>query len=97
MFPFSYETQNPITKFKGEIKYLYGVLKSGTNASDTKIIKELLSLKDSYAQRKSMIMKIKRKNLKRKETLDLSQEYYETEMKDMKKKGSTSSDTSNEK
>lgn len=69
MFPYNYETENPITKFKGEMKYLYGVLKSGTNKADSKIIKELLSFnvndKDNYAERQSMIMKIKRKNLKK--------------------------------
>lgn len=34
MFPYNYETENPITKFKGEMKYLYGVLKQGTNVSE---------------------------------------------------------------
>ena len=47
MFPYNYETENPITKLKGEIKYLYGVLKRGTNKNDSKIIKELLSLKQN--------------------------------------------------
>ena len=53
MFPYNYETENPITKFKGEMKYLYGVLKQGGNNSEDKLIKELLTLnlknKDSYA------------------------------------------------
>lgn len=58
------------------MKYLYGVLKRGTTAEDTKIIKQLLTLdlknKDSFAEKQSMIIKIKRNNLKKLETLEAS-------------------------
>lgn len=59
------------------MKYLYGVLKQGTNITEERIIKELLTLnlknQNSYAERQSAIVKIKRNNLKRLQTLETSQ------------------------
>ena len=44
------------------MKYLYGVLKQGTNITEERIIKELLTLnlknQNSYAERQSAIVKI---------------------------------------
>lgn len=42
-FGFNYETTNPITKFKGEINYLYEVLKAHSDSGqNSKIIEDLL-------------------------------------------------------
>ena len=55
------------------MKYLYGVLKQGPSESEEKIIKQLLSLnlnnRESLAERQSAILKIKRNNLKRLQTI----------------------------
>lgn len=55
MFPYNYETENPITKLKGEIKYLYGVLRKGTNKNDSRIIKELLTISSNRQSREDLL------------------------------------------
>lgn len=63
-FGYNYETTNPITKLKGDINYLYDVLKHDQdNLKESRIISDLLNLSrsslDEFSKRKGELYRIK--------------------------------------
>jgi len=46
-FGYNYETTNPITKLKGDINYLYDVLKQKEGSESSRLISDLLEISRS--------------------------------------------------
>ena len=73
MFPKNYETENPITKYKGQLRYLSGIFRNNVAGAvlskEGKVINELLDMGKkstmNLAQNKGEITKIKRKIMRK--------------------------------